>query len=119
MRKVYCKDCKKVLGESAYYQKSIRCMSCAKKFLFKIPQNNPHWEGGSMDFYRKRARAIYYEHHTNIICDNCGSIENIHIHHKDGNCKNNSRDNLQALCKSCHMKHHRLGKRMKCMKEIM
>jgi len=113
MRKVYCKDCSKVLGESAYYQKSIRCMSCAKKFLLKIPQDNPHWEGGSANYYWQKTRAIYYEHHTNIICEHCGSNFNICIHHKDKNYKNNNLDNLQALCRSCHSRHHRLHRKTK------
>ncbi|NCC47173.1 MAG: HNH endonuclease [Bacteroidia bacterium] len=39
-------------------------------------------------------------------CQNCGSMENLDVHHKDRNYKNNDPDNLQTLCHSCHMKYH-------------
>jgi heterodisulfide reductase subunit B len=41
-------------------------------------------------------------------CENCGIEEwlekklNMQLHHKDGNGKNNSLDNLQMLCPNCH-----------------
>ena len=66
-----------------------------------------HWKGGCNKYYYRIARALYYEHHTNIICDHCGTIKNICIHHIDGDYKNNNIENLQALCKSCHHKYHR------------
>lgn len=42
------------------------------------------------------------------ICECCGISEwngkslNMELHHKDGNTKNNSLDNLQILCPNCH-----------------
>ena len=59
------------------------------------------------------ARALYYEHHTNVICECCGSEQNICIHHKDENYKNNNIDNVQPLCRSCHIKHHNLKRKIK------
>jgi len=41
------------------------------------------------------------------VCSKCGSTTNIDIHHIDGNFRNNSTNNLVALCRSCHMKEHR------------
>jgi len=40
-------------------------------------------------------------------CIVCYSIVNICVHHKDENYHNNTRENLQILCKSCHSRHHR------------
>lgn len=40
-------------------------------------------------------------------CELCGSEENLDVHHKDGNWQKNEVDNLQVLCRSCHMKIHR------------
>lgn len=40
-------------------------------------------------------------------CEICGSPGAKDVDHKDGNHLNNSRDNLQRICRSCHMKKHR------------
>ena len=47
-------------------------------------------------------------------CDECGSIVNLQVHHKDPlkgearhNNKKNQLDNLIVLCKDCHLKEHR------------
>ena len=39
-------------------------------------------------------------------CSTCKSTENLDVHHKDGNWKNNDQNNLETLCHSCHMKLH-------------
>jgi hypothetical protein len=41
-------------------------------------------------------------------CDSCGSEGKVQIHHIDLNPYNNRLENLQALCKDCHMKLHGL-----------
>lgn len=40
-------------------------------------------------------------------CEICGKQGNLDVHHKDENPNNNEPDNLQVLCRSCHMKIHR------------
>lgn len=40
-------------------------------------------------------------------CEICGNEKNLDVHHKDFNEKNNNINNLQVLCRSCHMKKHR------------
>lgn len=43
-------------------------------------------------------------------CELCGSVQNIDVHHKDGDPNNNTRENLMVVCRSCHMKlHHPKG----------
>jgi len=37
-------------------------------------------------------------------CEICGSDKNLEIHHKDGNRRNNSLNNLMVVCRSCHRK---------------
>ena len=40
-------------------------------------------------------------------CAICGRTKNVHIHHKDGNHKNNTIENLIELCAICHPKLHK------------
>ncbi len=71
----------------------------------KIGTKNHQWRGDSVGkggAYR-RARAF-----TGDECEECGSTEQLHIHHKNRNILDNSRDNIRTLCNSCHGKlHHR------------
>ncbi|KXB06025.1 hypothetical protein AKJ53_01490 [candidate division MSBL1 archaeon SCGC-AAA382F02] len=40
-------------------------------------------------------------------CSKCGSSENLEVHHKDGDFRNNDEDNLATVCKSCHEDRHK------------
>jgi len=42
-------------------------------------------------------------------CEKCGETEDLNVHHKNENRHDNSRENLKILCRSCHMKHHKIG----------
>jgi len=39
-------------------------------------------------------------------CRNCGTAENLHVHHVDQDRSNNDLDNLLTLCAGCHARHH-------------
>jgi len=43
----------------------------------------------------------------NFICQDCGTNQNLVIHHLDENKENNNPENLITLCWSCHMARHR------------
>lgn len=46
-------------------------------------------------------------------CNKCGYnsiVEVLHVHHRDENRNNNSLDNLEVLCPTCHEAHHFLSK---------
>lgn len=47
------------------------------------------------------------------MCVTCGATDNLTIHHKDGNHKNNELTNLVTLCKECHEKIHTRKKKTK------
>ena len=43
-------------------------------------------------------------------CAWCGEKnKSLYVHHKDGNSKNDSKDNLVVICSLCHNKHHKRG----------
>ena len=91
-----CPDCGKAIKRT-----SIRCQVCRMRSI-----DHPRWKGGGRWFDRKIANAVYREHHVNVICEHCAAPNGIHIHHKDCNTKNNSLDNLMALCNRCHQLVH-------------
>src|SRR3990167_8045721 len=51
-------------------------------------------------------------------CPKCGSKKNLQVHHKDrvsfhnSPKPNNSLENLELMCQSCHLKHHALKKEL-------
>lgn len=45
-----------------------------------------------------------------VVCEACGFSKGLEIHHIDWNHENDHPDNLQTLCKYCHMQAHKLGK---------
>jgi hypothetical protein len=53
------------------------------------------------DGYRFHARKLRGD-----CCENCGTTDNLNAHHKDEDLANNSPENIQTLCGSCHTKHH-------------
>ena len=40
-------------------------------------------------------------------CVKCGNTGRTDVHHKDEDWQNNSPENLERLCRSCHIKEHR------------
>ena len=40
-------------------------------------------------------------------CSDCGNTSRLHRHHRDGNLRHNTPDNIQVLCRTCHAQIHR------------
>ena len=96
-----CIECKKELFDYT----SKRCRPCWRKY--NKSKNHPNWQGGKEAYFGRFANAIYREHNINIICEQCGAINDICIHHRDEDCRNNNLKNLQPLCRGCHTKLHK------------
>ena len=41
-----------------------------------------------------------------VACGECGTTQELHVHHKDRNPANNTMSNLMVLCASCHLRLH-------------
>ena len=52
--------------------------------------------------HRWRARQVK----NREACEECGTTENLHVHHDDRDVTNNDPSNLKTLCGSCHLKLH-------------
>lgn len=115
--KVICPICKKKFWS---YKKpwlhkycSRKCKGVAQKKLYK-GKNNPAWLGGNSLFYRndktrqewnKIRKQIYMR--DNFICQNCNKTNSaLDVHHIMPLILNgtDNKNNLQALCQSCHRK---------------
>lgn len=73
-----------------------------------VASNNPMWRGGvSDDFYTKRLKPLLGD-----CCSKCGSKNDLHVHHRDENHRNNVISNVTLLCRSCHAKEHEFWKHL-------
>lgn len=82
-----------------HYNKQKYCnKECMRAAFKEMPKVGTSW------------MTVHY-HARNLLpngcCEICGSNRNVDVHHKDGNPQNNNQNNLQRLCRSCHMKAHR------------
>jgi AraC-like DNA-binding protein len=68
--------------------------------------NNPAWQGGkSLEAYgpgfnKKLKRTI--KARDEFRCQLCGTTDDLVVHHRDCNKKNNAPDNLVTVCRRCH-----------------
>ena len=77
------------------------------KTSFKSGKRHHDWKGGTSDYWHREARKIM----------NCpkGKI----VHHKDGNVKNNNKDNLMILTQNEHVAiHNRQRKELERKKPV-
>lgn len=52
--------------------------------------------------YTRRARRFLKEK-----CERCPATESLCAHHKDRNWRNNTEENIETLCRVCHMEEHK------------
>ena len=73
--------------------------------------NNPNWCGG-ISLYLNGWKVVRREikKRDNYTCQNCGTTQRgcnklgikLHVHHRDGDTKNDKPENLTTLCAICH-----------------
>ncbi len=85
-----------------------RLQTCRQRGVFdkfsqeRVGEANPNWKGDHIkhDSGRARARRQFIELQP---CRYCGSLKTEH-HHKDSDEFNNVADNLEWVCRRCHMR---------------
>jgi hypothetical protein len=79
---------------------SCGCLRVEKASRPRTLNNN--WKGDAIKAQSGRSRAERWFTKKGLMCEFCGKPA-IDRHHKDGNTANNSKDNVQFLCRRCHM----------------
>lgn len=87
-------------GMKGYFTYSHTDEAKQRQSESKRGEANPHWKDG-LSVKRDNARDL-----RGPQCEECGSSENLHGHHKDRNHNNDDSDNIATLCGSCHAKRH-------------
>lgn len=78
---------------------SILCLNRSNSDkIERKEEKNPGWKGG-IQTYRKKAWE-YFEKK----CSECGSENNLEIHHINSNRYDNRLENLKPVCRKCHQK---------------
>lgn len=71
----------------------------------KKGKESPFYKNGIGE-YRDIKYNYMKENNIPEICEICGSTEFLVVHHIDHDRKNNNIENLQLVCRSCHIKLH-------------
>lgn len=127
-KKFCCQACAAIYNNTHKNKKVRFCINCGKQLLitskkfcsvqcqkdFYYNDYIKKWKNGDIDVssgygISKRIRNYIFEKY-NYKCSKCGWKEinkysgaiPLEIHHKDGDYKNNSEDNLELLCPNCH-----------------
>ena len=102
-----CKQCGITISHYPSTHRIFCSISCKATYQrdHLLGRNNPNW---------KEERYYYSNPHSlqklikrrDVRCQDCGSHNNLEVHHRDRNHFNNSDDNLILLCKPCHAQEH-------------
>lgn len=109
----YCKFCNMLMSRKRHkngdlesnfhFNRRIYCdVLCMRKDKLNKGKNTSSWSTS-----HTTSRKISELFLDTEACSICGESKKIDIHHIDGDYNNNSLDNLQPLCRSCHTKIHK------------
>lgn len=114
----YCLNCRKEITRGNKYCNN----KCRQEYTYK--QYIQNWKNGLEtgskgvnDISNYVRRYLFEKYHNS--CQLCGwnqvnkftGLVPLQIHHVDGNCMNNSEENLQLLCPNCHSLTENFGSR--------
>lgn len=99
----HCAECGQTFNRKRFPSGRLEDFQAFNRRLFcSLSCANSQSKGGDS---RTRWHARAQKHRASR-CESCTSTLDLHVHHCDENWKNNSPDNLQTLCKSCHRSWH-------------
>lgn len=74
-----------------------------RKFCDTVCQRAAHVDPSSVNRQTMYSRSRKF---LGTACERCGSVERLHVHHRDADITNNDLSNLETLCVVCHNRHH-------------
>ena len=99
-----CELCKEPLTRSRFRSGRLedrgvflRRRWCSQKGGQAVPDST------AIQTLRARAQKL-----RKAACERCGATKKLHAHHKNKNIADNTVENIETLCRSCHDAHHRL-----------
>jgi 5-methylcytosine-specific restriction endonuclease McrA len=76
---------------------------CLKAYMAEVQR--AYWDsqppGKSKGALCRRARK-----HLKAACEKCGTTDQLEAHHRDEDRSNFAAENIETLCKPCHLRHH-------------
>lgn len=121
----FCLNCNNEIKKYSSHFGKFCCHQCQHKYQYTEYIKN--WKSGNFDGLQNNGFTIskhirnYLFDKNNAKCENCSwgevnvntGLIPLQIHHIDGDCKNNSENNLQLLCPNCHSLTENYGSRNK------
>jgi len=107
IKKRFCLNCGKEINSKKYCNSSCQSKYQNKKYIERWLEGKENGISGNSISGRIRNFMLK---EANYKCSKCGWNEKnlitgnipLHIHHIDGNYKNNAYENLRVLCPNCH-----------------
>lgn len=125
-----CKDCMKAVNETYYQNNRWSSLQTMREYA---QSHKKELKAYHQRYRKENAKRInakqaegrdrrYFDGKREIVlwrdfyqCRKCGSLDDLVVHHIDGNGRgktpNNDTNNLITLCKKCHINEHRGGLR--------
>lgn len=77
-----------------------RCPDCRRKYAREgWEQGRTGSRGNRPGWSHLRKKVIRRDGHR---CQECGTPNSLHVHHIDGDARNDAMTNLRTLCEDCH-----------------
>ena len=93
--------------EALEHGENCNCAMCRGMRGEYSGKGNPRYKhGNDVGWYKYHKEAREKIHLLPPYCERCGTTENLRIHHKDHNIRNNDLSNLEHICRRCHRKEH-------------
>ena len=92
---------------AAHFGVTLGCIQKAMKRLGIQPRSRANHGPRNGRFRDGKASTIYRAMIAKAACLQCAATTNLCVHHKDGVHTNNTPDNLEVLCMSCHSRMHK------------